>query len=85
MNVLKPSDATIISPSELQARLFAAQRPAPALPARLFATLKLWWMRHQERQLMRRDLEGFTPEMLEDLRMTRQQAEALANRPFWRA
>lgn len=85
MNVIRRIDADTVSNSELQARLFGARYPRPSLPARLLTTLRLWRLRHRERYGMRRDLPTLPNEVLEDFGLTRQQAESLSRRPFWRA
>ncbi|SMD19566.1 DUF1127 domain-containing protein [Rhizobium sp. RU36D] len=85
MNAIRPADNLIVSPAELQARLYAARRPRPAIAARLVATLELWWLRYRERKAMRRDLPTFPPEVLEDFGLTRAEAEKQAKLPFWKA
>jgi uncharacterized protein YjiS (DUF1127 family) len=49
------------------------------------ATLVLYWQRYRERKQMRRDLVDFTDEVFKDFGLSREQAIAMANKPFWRA
>ena len=48
-------------------------------------TLHLWWDRAKERRQMAKELRAFPDEVLQDFGMTRDQAHALVNKPFWLA
>ncbi len=85
MNAIRPADNLIVSPAELQARLYAPAALAPASPCGLSQTLELWWLRYRERQAMRSDLPTFPPEVLEDFGLTREEAEKQSKLPFWKA
>lgn len=51
----------------------------------LFPRLSLWAERYRQRRRWARELPGFTDEMLKDFGLTRQEAHAIAHRPFWKA
>jgi uncharacterized protein YjiS (DUF1127 family) len=83
-SILAGQAQTGVSYTDWLAIIGRADRPRQRF-SRLFATLRLWRRRHVERARMARDLESFTPAMLEDFDMTRAEAQAMAERPFWRA
>jgi uncharacterized protein YjiS (DUF1127 family) len=52
----------------------------PAMHFHPFATLREWRRRAQQR----REIAGLSDLMLQDIGITRADAEYLANKPFWR-
>jgi uncharacterized protein YjiS (DUF1127 family) len=60
------------------------QTGTAAHKAGLRDTLRLWLSRFDERRRMLRELNTFTDEMLQELGMTRKEAQAMARTPFWR-
>ena len=79
-------DAKITSPYRRLDDNALRQMITPTSRKALFKTLPVvWWRRFVQRRQMARDLQSFPPEVLEDFGLSYDEANALVNKPFWRA
>ncbi|MCB1938194.1 MAG: DUF1127 domain-containing protein [Rhodocyclaceae bacterium] len=73
--------SSLTHPARLAPLAQSAHRDSrPGLLATVLRTLRLWAGRHRQR----RQLAALDAHLLKDIGLTREQARAVADKPFWR-